>query len=475
MSFFTSVSALILCVVVAIAPLPFGSVIPTAIAAWSALLGLALLIVLPKRMRPAEWGFAACAAVLGAAWLMLLHEQTASAPFFSDQVSKLSNPIWPRAADLLATPLQGIVSAVRNEPYFAAGPQVVAFLALACGFLVGGDRRLARGLLLVVAWSGFGYALFGIVTFIVDPTRVFGVEKVAYRDVLTATFINRNTAAAYFGCCAISWLLLSYESLPRAVSTSSSLRQLLFAMNELSMRAVTNVLCFLVVISAMFMTNSRAGVFLSVIALAGALVVCVRRAPWFLARRFSLAVAGGAVACLAIVLMGSGMLNRFQALGLADDRWSAFRSTLAIIGDYPWLGTGNGTFAWVFPAYRAVEISMLNTWDRTHNTLLELTSDMGMPFAALVVFGWLIIFTTLIIGVLRRKRDTIFPTTALFVAFLAVAHSMVDFSLQIPGFSIVALSVIGIGLAQSFSTRESPAATSAAPIAGRDFVAGQKA
>lgn len=471
---FTSVSALILCFVVAMAPLPFGSVIPTAIAAWSALLGLALLVVLPKRMRPAEWGFAACAAVLGAAWLVLLHEQTASVPFFSDRLPIQSNPIWPRAADLLATPLPGIVSAVRNEPYFAVGPQIVAFLALACGFLVGADRRLARVLMLVVAWSGFGYALFGIVTFIVDPARVLGVDKVAYRDVLTATFINRNTAAAYFGSCAICWLVLLYESLPREVSTSSSLRQLLFTMSELSMRVVVNVLCFLVVISAMFMTNSRAGVLLSVMALAGAFVVCVRRAPWFRARRFSLVVTGGIATCLAVVLMGSGLLNRFEVLGLADDRWWAFRSTMSMIGDYPWLGTGNGTFGWVFPAYRAVEISMLNTWDRTHNTLLELASDMGVPFATLVVLGWLVIFATLVTGVFRRKRDTIFPITALFVAFLAVAHSMVDFSLQIPGFSIVAFSVIGMGLAQSFSTRESPAATSAAPFAGRDFVTGQK-
>jgi hypothetical protein len=33
---------------------------------------------------------------------------------------------------------------------------------------------------------------------------------------------------------------------------------------------------------------------------------------------------------------------------------------------------------------------------------------------------------------------------------VAVLHSLVDFTLQIPGYSIVALALVGAGLAQSF-------------------------
>ena len=49
-----------------------------------------------------------------------------------------------------------------------------------------------------------------------------------------------------------------------------------------------------------------------------------------------------------------------------------------------------------------------------------------------------------------------FPVAALAVAILAVLHSLIDFSLQIPGYAIVALSLIGAGLAQSFPSREVP-------------------
>ena len=88
--------------------------------------------------------------------------------------------------------------------------------------------------------------------------------------------------------------------------------------------------------------------------------------------------------------------------------------------------------------------------DRAHNTLLEIAADMGVPIAALVVVAWIAIFAVLLRGTRIRRRDVIFPAAGLAVATLAVLHSMIDFSLQIPGFAIVALSLIGIALAQSF-------------------------
>jgi hypothetical protein len=92
-------------------------------------------------------------------------------------------------------------------------------------------------------------------------------------------------------------------------------------------------------------------------------------------------------------------------------------------------------------------------WDIAHNTLLEIAADMGVPIAALVALGWVTILVTLICGVRHRSRDLIVPISALAVAMLATLHSLVDFSLQIPGYGIVALALIGTGLAQSFSSR----------------------
>jgi hypothetical protein len=58
-------------------------------------------------------------------------------------------------------------------------------------------------------------------------------------------------------------------------------------------------------------------------------------------------------------------------------------------------------------------------------------------------------------GVRTRRRDRIIPAAALSVGLLAALHSLVDFSLQIPGFAIVVFGLLGVGVAQSFSSPES--------------------
>ena len=94
---------------------------------------------------------------------------------------------------------------------------------------------------------------------------------------------------------------------------------------------------------------------------------------------------------------------------------------------------------------------MWGVWDIAHNSLLEIAADMGVPIAALVVAAWMVIFAVLVHGSRVRRRGLLFPVAALAVALVAVLHSLIDFSLQIPGYSIVALSLIGTGLAQSFA------------------------
>jgi O-antigen ligase len=149
--------------------------------------------------------------------------------------------------------------------------------------------------------------------------------------------------------------------------------------------------------------------------------------------------------------MGAGVSARFDLQGLADEgRLETYKSTMRMIADHPWFGTGQGTFAYAFPAYRSPNASMWGVWDIAHNTLLEIAADMGVPIAALVAVAWIVIFAVLVHGIRVRGRGLIFPVAALAIAILAVLHSLIDFSLQIPGYAIVALSLIGAGLAQSF-------------------------
>ena len=55
--------------------------------------------------------------------------------------------------------------------------------------------------------------------------------------------------------------------------------------------------------------------------------------------------------------------NGFEMEGFVDQgRLETYRSTLRMIADHPWFGTGLGTFVWSFPAYRS-DVSMWGVWD----------------------------------------------------------------------------------------------------------------
>lgn len=434
--------------VVALAPLPFGSNEPTSIAFWCIALGICLMIVPVRSLRTGELWLVALAVALVAAYGFVLHEQLSDHPWVAKP-----DPIWKEASDALGMALTPSAAIAHGQPFLALGRPLVCMLAIACGFLVGRDGDRARQLMKAIGWSGAAYAGYGILAHVSDPNHILGLNKEFYIDSVTATFINHNTAATYFGSCAVVWSVFLWDRMRRAtkerpIRFRAMLTEMLRARPaRIVVPFATLMLCLL----ALFMTGSRAGVILSLLALIIAFVMFFRRD---LPRRtgFFAALAGSGVAALLVLqVMGGAVNSRFDAQGLADEgRLDTYRSTLRLIADHPWFGTGQGTFALAFPAYRSSNVSVWWTWDMAHNTLLQLAADMGIPIAALVVIAWSVVFAVLLRGVLTRRSGLPCPVAALAVAVLAVLHSMVDFSLQIPGYSIVALALVGAGLAQSF-------------------------
>jgi O-antigen ligase len=327
-------------------------------------------------------------------------------------------------------------------------------LAVACGFLVGADRGRARQLVKVIAWSGAAYAMYGILAHLFDPTHILWREKQAYLAYVTGTFINRNTAAAYFGSCAVVWSLLLWErvrlEMPRGPLQWRAIPARL--LSSTPTRVVVAFAMLFLCLAAMFMTGSRAAVVLSLLALIVAFTAFFRRD---LPGRVGIVIAlagGGAGSLILLQLMGAGINARFDIQGAADQgRLEAYKAILRMIADHPWFGTGQGTFAYAFPAYRSPNVSVVGVWDIAHNSLLEIAADMGVPIAALVVVAWMVVFAVLIRGAVIRRRDLVVPVAALAVVILAVLHSLIDFTLQIPGYSIMAMALIGTGLAQSLA------------------------
>jgi O-antigen ligase len=438
---------------VALAPLPFGSVEPYVVAFWCIVLGTCLVLAPVRSLTAGRFALAGLAGIIFAAYALVLHEQLVEHPWLPIAIPQ---PLWHEAQAALGLSLTPSVSISRDQPWFALGRSLVCLLAMTCSFLIGADRARARQLINVIAWSGGLYAAYGIWANIFDPTHILELDKRAYLGSLTGTFVNRNTAGAYFGTCAVVWSLLLWERIRLEMShqplgwRALASRILSNPPRDLILRFAMFFLC----LAAMFMSRSRGAVILSLFALVVAFTAFFRHEIPKRSGLVAMLSGGCAVSFVLLQLLGAGVNSRFDLEGLSEGgRLETYRATLRMISDHPWFGTGLGTFAAAFPAYRSPDVSMWGIWDLAHNTLLEIAAEMGLPIAVLVVIAWIMIFSVLIRGTFVRRRDLIFPVVALAVAMLAVLHSMIDFSLQIPGYAVVALSLVGVGLTQSVSIR----------------------
>src|SRR5579872_296147 len=336
------ISSLILCAVIAAAPFPFGSTSHTAIAFWCGVLGVGLLFASPRELNKSQLMVLAGIGVIIIAYGFVLHEQLSDTPWLATP-----HPIWAQASAALGISIKPSVSIVRGEPFYALGAPLACLLALTLGLVATDDRDHAHRALEVLAWSGAAYAVYGILALLWDPTMILWQQRVPNSGGgLTATFINRNTAATYFGSCSVVWLLLLLQKirgrLPRGPIVWAKVPEHILADSNKDVSIL--FLLFFVCLAAMFMTGSRAGVTVSLFVLVVTFVTFFRRD---LPRTKGIVVAlagAGAIALILLQIIGGNVGARFDEAGLADaGRLAAYRSTLQMIADRPWFGTGLGT------------------------------------------------------------------------------------------------------------------------------------
>src|SRR4029077_16908939 len=151
------------------------------------------------------------------------------------------------------------VSIIRDEPLYALGAPLAAVLALVLGLVVGAERARARQAVRVMAWAGVAYAIYGFATLIFEPTGILWHEKTFFLGNVTGRFVNRNTAAIYFGSAAAVWLVLLMATargrLPRGpIVWRTALGTVLTdTPRELAVRFAMLFVC----LAALFMTTSR--------------------------------------------------------------------------------------------------------------------------------------------------------------------------------------------------------------------------
>lgn len=442
-----SLPAFLMFAILAIAPFPFGSVSPVAISALCGFAGLAIAgLALRPIALPSPLAFGAAVLVLIVAYstvmlLQLVPRQPGDA---------LIHPIWAEAGDLLGQQLAGSASIARSQPFFAVGTPLLTLMLFVGGYMCGADDRLARRLIQTVAWAGGCYAMFAIGSFAIEPSMVLWEQKIAYSTSLTGTFTNRNAASVYFGSIAIIWLVIFFQRLESKRRRRSRHYRPSRDWSKLRRFGVP-LIFFAVCLIAALLTSSRAGVACTVVGLLVVFVPTFRKTLARPSRKWL--VLGGVVFTILMIylVLVSGVGDRLQNEGLDDGgrRATGLLSLLLMISDFPWLGTGLGTFRWSFPAYRSGDASGWGVWDKAHNVLLEIATEGGVLLAALVLLAWVVTIYVLLQAVARNPRSPPLVRAALAVSTVAILHSFVDFSMQIPAYAITVAAVVGAGLAQA--------------------------
>jgi O-antigen ligase len=438
-----------------LSPLPFGSVQAWAWGLLGALTGIAVLawtvaasfnrelIAVPLRK------ISISAALFG---LALVWAQLQGATWMPQE---WSHPIWDEAAKALGAPVEQAIAIEHHE----IGSVSMRLLAYAGIFWIvlqfARNRHTARRLLYALLAAEAVYAIYGLVIKFSGSQTILWYTKQFYLENLTSTFVNRNSYATYAGMgllaatAVVAHRLLSLEP---GVSRRDTLRIVIRALAE---REWPYLLIWFVMFTALLLTSSRAGVASACVGLA-AFVLLISRSQSV--PRIAARVMGGTVlaAVLLLFVVSGGTIDRRLYTSVGDGpaaiRPELYQLTAKAIEDSPFLGFGLGSFEHVFHLYRTDSHELMTRSVRAHNTYLENALDLGIPAAAMLCLAVVVIAVRCGLGVIRRRRDFVFPALALAASVQVGVHSLVDFSLQIPAVAATYALVLGLGFAQSWST-----------------------
>ena len=337
------------------------------------------------------------------------------------------HPLWD-SVSAFSPPVAGTISV---DPTLMTGSLArllcyVAFFLLA--FILGRDASRAQRMVKVLAFTAVAYAVYGLIVQATGADMILWFDKWSYWGFLTSTFVNKNSYATYAGfgflcCLTLLWQKLSFRPMP-----GQSSRLVLAALVEkFGTKDIFYLLMAFTVLGALILTGSRAG-FVSLLAGLSAFTLGlainrrVRPLRLLLIATIVLGLLGSV-----LLLGGDSLVERLSASNVeaeAPMRLSVYKLAWQSILDNPWRGFGLGTF------------------------------DMGIPAALMLWSSFLLMISCCLNGIWQRQRMGEYPALGLGVSVLAATHALADFSFHIPAVSLTYAAILGLGVAQSWSSQQ---------------------
>ncbi len=280
--------------------------------------------------------------------------------------------------------------------------------------------------------------------------------------LMSGTFANSNSFGCFMGMAlaGATALVLQERRRRRALEAegdeASPVDQFLRKLGGGTPVYLALALLFL---GAQLFSSSRAA-FAVTVPMIGVLVFLSMRGRWRSGAHVRRTViAGTTIGLIVLLIAGGAMLQKVSLLSEVGNfnRTIIWKSSIRSAEGSPWLGWGLGTYADIYAAYQPNEMRQAN--DKAHSTPIELLVEAGwvglVPGVLLVAVPWAVCLS----GAWRRRRQRYLMVAAVAVPGIAILHSIVDFSLQIPAIAFAAAAFLGMGWAQTF--HRTPQATAA--------------
>ena len=327
---------------------------------------------------------------------------------------------------------------------WTAGLSLLPPAAIFLGTVLIGYRE--RQLLSLALLSmGLSSVLLGLMQIAQGPDSSLRFFEFTNSTDAVGFFANRNHFAALLYCLTV---FAAAWAIDIVIITKTANRW--FTSSMLIVIAALTVL--VVLIGAQSMARSRAGIGLSLAALASAFALAAvdrRTHSAKLATRL-LAAAVTLALLFTMQLALFRILDRFDRTSLVEGRIAFTQRTYAIAKEHLLIGTGLGTFVGVYPIYEPTEELLGDTYvNHAHNDFAQLLMEAGVwGGAVMLLFAlWLAVRAY---SVWRHATsnggdlDRALARAAVVVVVLLLLHSAVDYPLRTG--AMLAIFAFALGL-----------------------------
>ena len=305
------------------------------------------------------------------------------------------------------------------------------------------DRRMLKRIVFVMIGIGILEAIYGLIQALVPSMGVLWVDYVHdYMGNARGTFINRNHFA---GFVEMVWpLILAYAISITYRGRSSKMALAYDFLNRQALMA----LCIVVLILALLLSRSRAGII-------GCFIGFITF--WFMTRPTIKKITYhtrllfvGIVIILSVYCLSIGVGHIFERFLSIDDSYSRieiWRNSLFIIKDHPF-GVGLRNYESVFKVYNQ-SFAQNKAVLYAHNDYLQLLVETGWIGFFSIISGFVLFLVRSVrrINRLDFRSDPLrfYLSVGAFSGIVSLAfHSFFDFNLQIPANCLYFVTLIAI-------------------------------